>query len=247
VRMASENSGWGDDRIVGALANLGHQLSDQTVKNILRRHGIAPAPKRSQVTSWKDFLAAHMNVLAGCDFFTVEVLSWRGLVTYYVLFFIHLESRRVQIAGITRHPNEEWMEQIGRGATQETLGYLHPCRYVLHDRDTKFCASFLSVLATGGVKTIQLPAKSPNLNAFAERWIRSVKQECLSKVILFGEVSLSRVLSEYSTHYHRERNHQGKGNRLLFPETNETRNLQRRSIECRQRLGGLLKYYPRAA
>jgi putative transposase len=247
LRMASENSGWGYDRIVGALANLGHQLSDQTVKNILRRHGIAPAPKRSQVTSWKDFLAAHMNVLAGCDFFTVEVLSWRGLVTYYVLFFIHLRSRCVQIAGITRHPDQEWMEQIGRSATQETWGYLHPCRYVLHDRDTKFCASFRSVLATGGVKTIKLPAKSPNLNAFAERWVRSVKQECLSKVILFGEGSLSRVLSEYSTHYHRERNHQGKGNRLLFPETNETRNLQRRSIECRQRLGGLLKYYRRAA
>ena len=152
----------------------------------------------------------------------------------------------MQIAGITRHPNEEWMEQIGRSATQETWGYLHPCRYVLHDRDTKFCASFRSELATGGVKTIQLPAKSPNLNAFAERWIRSVKQECLSKVILFGEVSLSRVLSEYSTHYHRERNHQGKDNRLLFPETNETRNLQHRSIECRQRLGGLLKYYQRA-
>jgi putative transposase len=196
VRMARENSGWGYDRIVGALANLGHQCSDQTVKNILRRHGIAPAPKRSQVMSWKDFLAAHMNVLAGCDFFTVEVLSWRGLVTYYVLFFIHLESRRVQIAGITRHPTEEWMEQIGRSATQETWGYLHPCRYVLHDRDTKFCAPFRSVLATGGVKTIQLPAKSPNLNAFAERWVRSVKQECLSKLILFGEESLSRVLNE---------------------------------------------------
>jgi putative transposase len=247
VRMARENSGWGYDRIVGALANLGHQCSDQTVKNILRRQGIPPAPKRSQITSWKDFLAVHMNVLAGCDFFTVEVLSWRGLVTYYVLFFIHLESRRMRIAGITRHPNEEWMEQIGRSATQETWGYLRPCRYVLHDRDTKFCASFRSAQASGGVKTIQLPAKSPNLNAFAERWVRSVKQECLSKLILFGEESLSRVLNEYSTHYHRERNHQGKGNRLLFPETNETRNLKRRSIECRHRLGGLLKYYRRAA
>jgi hypothetical protein len=147
--MARENSGWGYDRIVGALANLGHQCSDQTVKNILRRHGIAPAPKRSQVTSWKDFLAAHMNVLAGCDFFTVEVLSWRGLVTYYVLFFIHLESRRVQIAGITRHPDQDGREQIGRSATQETLGYRYPCRSVLHDRDTKFCSSFRSVLATG--------------------------------------------------------------------------------------------------
>jgi putative transposase len=127
VRMARENSGWGYDRIVGALANLGHQLSDQTVKNILRRHGIAPAPKRSQVTSWKDFLAAHMNVLAGRDFFTVEVLSWRGLVTYYVLFFLHLESRRVHIARITGHPDQEWMDQIGRGATQETWGPAAMC------------------------------------------------------------------------------------------------------------------------
>lgn len=247
VRIARENSGWGYDRIVGALANLGHRLSDQTVKNILRRHGIAPAPKRSQVTSWKDFLAAHMDVLAGCDFFTVEVLSWRGLVTYYVLFFLHLESRRVHIAGITRHPDQDWMEQIGRSATQETWGYLHPCRYVLRDRDTKFCASFRSALASGGVKTIPLPAKSPNLNAFAERWVRSVKQECLSKLILFGEGPLSRVLSEYGRHYHHERNHQGKGNRLLFPHASEKPNRQRRSIECRHRLGGLLKYYSRAA
>src|SRR5665213_3134517 len=187
LRMARENSGWGYDRIVGAIANLGHQVSDQTVKNILRRHGIAPAPKRSQVTPWREFLATHMNVLAGCDFFTVEVLSWRGLVTYYILFFIILENRRVHIAGITRHPDQGWMELIGRTATQDTWGYLHPCRYVLHDRDSKFCASFRSVLAAGGVKAIPLPARTPNLNAFAERWIRSAKQECLSRLILFGE------------------------------------------------------------
>src|SRR5918992_2225543 len=107
VQMAKENSGWGYDRIVGALANLGHVVSDQTVGNVLRRHGIAPAPKRSQTTTWKDFIRSHMDVLAGIDFFTVEVLTWKGLVTYYVLFFIHLESRRVSLAGITRHPNEE--------------------------------------------------------------------------------------------------------------------------------------------
>jgi putative transposase len=188
-----------------------------------------------------------MSVLAGCDFFTGEVLSWRGLVTYYVLFFLHPESRRVHIGGISRHPDRDWMEQIGRSATQETWGYLHPCRYVLHDRDTKFCASFRAALASGGVKTIPLPAKSPNLNAFAERWVRSVKQECLSKLILFGEGPLSRVLSEYSRHYHQERNHQGKGNQLLFPDGNEKRFPRSDSIECRHRLGGLLKYYRRAA
>src|SRR5712671_1374953 len=106
VQMAKENPGWGYDRIVGALANLGHVVSDQTVGNVLRRHGLAPAPKRSQNTNWKDFIASHMAVLAGIDFFTVEVLTWRGLATYYVLFFIHLESRRVSLAGITQHPTE---------------------------------------------------------------------------------------------------------------------------------------------
>ena len=169
MQMARQNPSWGYDRIVGALANLGHVISDQTVGNILRRHGIAPAPKRSQNTTWKDFIAVHMAVLAGVDFFTVKVLTWRGLVTYYVLFFLHLESRRVNVAGITRHPDQAWMEQIARGATQEAWGYLHPCRTVLHDRDTKFSASFRSVLAAGGVKTIPRPPRSPNLNADAER------------------------------------------------------------------------------
>ena len=111
VEMARENPGWGYDRIVGALSNLGHGVSDQTVANILRRHGIAPAPKRSQTTTRKDFIAAHMAVLTGIDFFTVEVLTWRGLSTYYVLFFLHLESRRVNLAGVTRHPDAAWMEQ----------------------------------------------------------------------------------------------------------------------------------------
>jgi putative transposase len=247
VRMAQENSGWGYDRIVGALDNLGHQVSDETVGNILRRHGIAPAPKRGQTTSWKDFIASHMNVLVGADFFTVEVLTWRGLATYYVLFFIHLESRRVTVAGITRHPDQEWMEQIARSATQEGWGYLDRCRYVLHDRDTKFCASFRSVLAEVGVNTLALPARSPNLNAFAERWVRSVKQECLSKLILFGERPLSRTLTEFSAHYHGERNHQGKGNKLLFPGPDEEPKQRCHNLARCHRLGGLLKYYGRAA
>src|ERR1700693_1696680 len=172
IRLARENSGWGYDRIVGALANLGLSVSDQTVGNILRRHGIQPAPERSRTTTWKDFMRRHMAVLAGTDFFTVEVLTWRGLVTYYVLFFIHLESRRISIAGITEHPDASWMSQVARNATLEELGYLHGCRYVLQDRDTKFCAEFRQTLAAGGVKCLRLPPRSPKLNAFAERWVR---------------------------------------------------------------------------
>jgi putative transposase len=163
---AQENSGWGYDHIVGALANLGHRLSDQTVGNILRRHGVGPAPKRSQNTTWKEFIRSHMAVLADIDFFTLKVLTLRGLVTYYVLFFIHLESRRVSLAGITRHPDEHWMQQIARNATDEGWGYLDQRRYVLHDRDTKFCASFRTVLAADGIQAIVLPARSPNLKAY---------------------------------------------------------------------------------
>jgi putative transposase len=172
VRMTRENTEWGYDRIVGALANLGHPISDQTVGNILRRHGIAPAPQRNLDHLVEGlYRSPHECMLAGVDFFTVEVLTWRWLVSYYVLFFLHLESRRVSVAGITRHPDQEWMDQIARSATQETWGYVDGCRYVLRDRDTKFCASFRSVLAGGGVKTIALPARRPNLNALAERWV----------------------------------------------------------------------------
>jgi hypothetical protein len=169
---------------VGALANLGYQISDQTVGNVLKRHGIAPAPKRSQTTTWKEFIQSHMAVLAGIDFFTVEVLTWRGLVTYYVLFFIHLESRRVSLAGITRHPDQAWMQQMARNATGDAWGFLNQRRYALHDRDTKFCSVFRATLAAGGIKPIQLPARSPNLNAYAERWVRSAKEECLSKLLV---------------------------------------------------------------
>jgi len=245
LRMAKENPGWGYDRIVGAMANLGFQLSDQTVGNILHRHDIPPAPERKQTTSWADFIRAHMTVLAATDFFTVEVLTLRGLITYYVLFFIHLESRRICVAGVTRHPDHEWMEQMARNVTMEDTGFLNKQRYLLHDRDSKFCASFREILEAGGVKPLALPPRSPNLNAYAERWIRSAKEECLSKLILLSEGSLRCALRHFEVHYHEERNHQGKENRLLFavPTPSSAGNRVRR----RERLGGLLKSYERQA
>lgn len=245
ARMAQENKGWGYDRIAGALSNLGYTISDQTIGNILKRHGIAPAPKRSQSTTWTDFIAAHMAVLAGTDFFTVEVLTWRGLVTYYVLFFLHLETRRVTLAGITRNPTETWITQMARNAVGDATAALGQCRYVLHDRDAKFCSAFDDVLASERVQSLRLPPRSPNLNAFAERWVRSVKYECLAKLILFGERSLKQALAEFIEHYHSERNHQGKGNVLLFPAPAVP--TRRRTVHSRDRLGGLLRYYCRAA
>jgi hypothetical protein len=245
VRMARENRDWGYDRIAGALANLGYQVCDQTVGNILHRHGLPPAPERKRTTTWSDFIRIHLALLAGTDFFTAEVLTLRGLVTYYVLFFIHLESRRVDIAGITVHPDEPWMKQVARNATMEGCGALRDCRYLLHDRDTKYTQSFRAIIASARIEPLMLPAHSPNLNAYAERWVRSVKEECLSKIILFGERSLRRALGEYLEHYHAERNHQGRGNVLLFPRgTNICRD---GPVRCRERLGGLLRYYHREA
>ncbi|MGB5642215.1 MAG: helix-turn-helix domain-containing protein [Gammaproteobacteria bacterium] len=247
VRMAKENSDWGYDRIVGAMANLGYTLSDQTVGNILQRHGILPAPERKRTTTWADFIRTHMAVLAGTDFFTVEVLTLRGLVTYYVLFFIHQESRRVEVAGITPHPNEAWMKQVARNVTMDEWGFLESRRYLIHDRDTKFTDSFRAIVRSGHVEPLKLPARSPNLNAYAERWVRSVKEEALSKLILLGEASLRRALSEYLLHFHSERNHQGKGNVILFPSNRSSVSGSDRSVRCRERLGVLLKYYHREA
>jgi hypothetical protein len=158
-----------------------------------------------------------------------------------VLFFIHLESRRVDIAGITVHPNEPWMKQVARNVTMEGLGILRDCRYLLHDRDTKYTTWFRAIIASGEVEPLVLPPRSPNLNAYAERWVRSVKDECLSKVILFGERSLRHALDDYVDHYHTERNHQGKGNILLFPGGRTT--CRDKPVQCRERLGGLLRYY----
>ena len=247
VRVARENRGWGYDRIVGALANLGHRLSDQTVGNILRRHNIAPAPERTRTTTWKEFIRTHLDVLAGTDFFTVEVLTWRGLVTYYVLFFLEVGSRRVWLGGITTQPDAAWMQQVARNATMQATGYLNGCRYLLHDRDSKFCEEFTTTLEAGGVKCVRLPACSPNLNAHAERWVRSIKEECLWKLILFGEGSLRHVVSAYLAHYHEERNHQGKGNLILFPRPPSNDASTESKVTCHERLGGLLKYYDRAA
>jgi transposase InsO family protein len=246
VHIAQENRSWGYDRIVGALANLGYTVSDQTVGNILKRHGLPPAPERKTTTTWKEFIRTHMDVLVATDFFTAEVWTLGGLVTYYVLFFLHLGSRKVQIAGLTPHPNAAWMVQVARNVTMEEWGFLSPGQYLIHDRDTKFCPTFQQIIDDAGVTRVPLPPQSPNLHAYAERWVRSVKDEALSRMILFGEASLRYVLNEYVDHYHHERNHQGKGNVLLFPSSNPAGG-DDGPMQCRERLGGLLKYYERKA
>ncbi len=247
VRMAQENRSWGYDRIVGALANLGLTVSDQTVGNVLKRHGIAPASERKTTTTWKEFIRTHMDVLVATDFFTTEVWTLGGLVTYYVLFFIHLSSRQVHVAGMTPHPNQAWMRQIARNVTMEEWGFLTRGQYLIHDRDGKYCSAFQQLIDAAGGTRVPLPPRSPNLNTYAERWVRSVKDEALSRVILFGEASLWHVLHEYVEHYHHERHHQGKGNVLLFPTVSPAAMVPQGPMQCRERLGGLLEYYEREA
>jgi putative transposase len=190
-------------------------------------------------------LKAHWDVLAAADFFTVEVWTATGLTRYVVLFVIELATRRVHIAGIASAPDCAWVVQCGRQLTDAVDGFLVGKRFLLYDRDSLFTEAFRETLAATGVETVRLPPKSPNLNAFAERFVRSIKESCLNRLILVGEDSLRRAVREFVAHYHHERNHQGLGNVLIFPRSVQTRSND--PIVCRERLGGLLKSYHRPA
>ena len=245
VQMAGENPQWGYSRIQGALANLGHEVARNTVKRILQDHGIDPAPERSRHTPWKTFLLAHWAGLAAADFFTVEVLTLAGLKRYLVFFVIELQTRRVQIAGIHPQPGGAWVEQMARTLTDPVDGFLRTARYLIHDRDPLYTSVVADILTSAGIQPIRLPPRSPNLNAYAERFVRSIKEECLNRVVPLGDGHLRLLTREYVEHYHRERNHQGLDNRLLQhaapPQHTAT------TVQRRDRLGGLLSFYHREA
>jgi len=245
VRMAEENRGWGYRRIQGALSNLGHELARSTIAEILQRHGIQPAPERTRKTTWKEFLTRHWDLIVATDFFTVEVWTKQGLQRFLVLFFIDLATRKVEIAGIAPVVNGLWMSQIARNLTDADDGVLAGKRYLIHDRDPLFTAEFLRTLDTTGVKSVKLPPRSPNLNAHAERFVRGIKESCLDRMIFFGEASLRTAIWNFVEHYHTERNHQGLSNRIICPEEGHLG--ASGAIQRRQRLGGTLNYYYRAA
>jgi len=245
LRIARESRTRGYDRIQGALGNLGYCISDTTVGNILRAHGIEPAPERRRQSTWKTFLQAHWDVLASIDFTTIEVWTKSGLVTSYLLFVMELATRRVYFAGLTVHPDEEWMLQIAGNLTDAEAGFLRRKHYVLMDRDAKFSQVFRDIVEQAGLQTARLPPQSPNLNPNLERFMRSVKEECLERMIFFGERALQSATISYIEHFNSERNHQGIGNRLIDPGEEVSR--VRGEIVCRERLGGLLRFYYREA
>jgi transposase InsO family protein len=243
VRLATENPRWGYTRIRGALSGLGRQVARSTIARVLHENGIDPAPDRK--TTWATFLKSHWGAVAATDFFSVEVLTRAGLVRYFVLFVIDLETRRVQIANISAQPCGLLLEQIARNLTDPFDGFLRKHRYLIHDRDALFTKNFASILLDAGVKVVKLPPHSPNLNAFAERFVGSIRRECLDHIIPLGEQHLRLVVREFVAHYNRERHHQGLGNALIDPALRPEND--NRSIQCRQRLGGLLNFYHRGA
>ena len=244
VRMANENPTWGYTRIRGGLQHLGHDVARNTVKAILRNHGIEPAPERGTKTPWKTFLAAHWNGVAAADFFTVEVLTMRGLVRYVVFFVMKLKTRMVDIAGITSQPSEPWMTQIARNLTDPHDGFLRDMHHLILDRDPLYSAAFRNLLRDSGVTAVRLPARSPNLNAFAERFVGSIRAECLARIVPLGEGHLRTAVRAFVDHYHQERPHQSLGNERIAPKTTL---IGTGPVRCRERLGGVLKFYYRAA
>ncbi len=245
VRMAEENREWGYRRIQGALPNLGHEMARSTIAAILERHGIEPAPERGRKTTWKEFLTRHWELIVAADFFTIEVWTRYGLQRFMVLFFIELSTRKVEIGGISRTANGLWMSQIARNLTFAGEGIVNGKGYLIHDRDPLFTTEFVKIFADVGVKTVKLPPRSPNLNAYAERFVRSIKESCLERLILIGEKSLRTAVQSFVAHYHSERNHQGLANRLICPEPDDLANTG--AVQRRKRLGGMLNYYYRAA
>ena len=244
IRFAKENPSWGYDRIQGALKNVGYHLCDTTVANVLKDNGLEPAPDRSKRTTWKTFLKAHWEVLGATDFTTVEVWTRNGLETYYILVVMKLSTRRIEIAGITKYPDATWVQQMGRNLTDYYDGFLNDIQYLLLDRDKKFCP-LTGVLEDTDTNVVLLPPRSPNLNAYIERYMKTMKHECLNKMIFFGERSLRRALKEFEQHYHTERNHQGLGNDLIESDANVGK--ADGEMQRRERLGGLLSYYYRDA
>jgi putative transposase len=249
IEMAQANLGWGYTKIRDALrTGLKIEIGRTTVANILAEAGIEPAPEREKKRSWTRFMKMHWESLCACDFFSVEVLGIAGTVRYMVFFVIEIRSRAVEIAGIHVDPDGEWMKQVARNLTDPVDGFLRHAKYLIHDRDPLFTEAFTTILGSRGVKSVKIPAKSPNCNPHAERFVRTIKYECLNNFVFFGERHLRYVVKEFVDHYQTERFHQGIGGQLIKGQSvSANDNGTTDQIVCRSRLGSLLNYYHREA
>ncbi len=244
LRLAAENPSWGYKRIHGELTGLGFTLSPSTVWNILRRHGIDPSPRRARL-SWREFLRQQAASIVECDFFTVDTLWLRRL---YVFFFIELERRRVHIAGVTAHPNGAWVTQQARTVLATLRNEGKQPRILIRDRDVKLTNAFDAFLRSEGITVIRTPIAAPKAKAHAERWVGSVRRECLDRILIVSQAHLERVLHEYVAHHNTHRPHRALGQQPPLPRPvpipappNQAR------VRRRDRLGGLLHEYELAA
>ena len=241
LRLARENPRWGHRRIQGELGKLGHAVSASAVRAALRRHHVPPAAQRRRPTTWRAFVRSHKDQLLACDFFTVETL-W--LKTLHVLFFIEVGTRRVFLAGCTAHPTAAWVTQQARQLAWNMQEAGTSPRFLIHDRDAKFPPAFDTVFAAEGVAVVRTPYRAPTANAHAERWVRSVRAECLDHLLIVNEAHLRRLLTDYVAHYNQARPHRGLGQQTPIPYA--------RSASCgpvrrRDVLGGLIHEYDREA
>jgi putative transposase len=241
-KLARENPRWGYRRIQGELRKLGHRCSHWTVRKVLRRHGIGPAPRRSQRT-WREFVREHGDQMLACDFFTVDTV-W--LARLYVFFFIEVGSRRVHLAGCTYQPTGAWVAQQARNLAWRLQDGGEKVKFLLRDRDARFSTAFDEVFRSEGVRVIRLPYRRPVSNSIAERFVGTCRREVLDHLLVFGRGHLERVLGEFIDHYHHARPHQGLGQRRPCEPDNVVP-LPTGRVERRDRLGGALHEYFRAA
>jgi transposase InsO family protein len=259
-RLAQENPVWGQKRIAGILAMLLLAVSPRTIAAVLKRDGLKPAPERSTDWTWKRFVTEKADAIAATDFFTVDTweMCWRGLVkrSYDVLFAIHHRTRQVEIMGVTEHSDAAYMVQTARNATMDDVGWLKRlgCRYVIHDGDGKFCPAWQEILRQAGIETKKIPPRSPNCNAIAERWVSTVKRECIRRCWFLDYAGLCRVLREFTDHYNTERPHQSLDNRPLAKNTGPHAATQKiiagfkpSQIRCVTRCNGTVRHYYRVA
>jgi putative transposase len=248
LRLARENSSWGYTRILGELKKLGiTKICRSTVINILRENDLDPKTDPSKGT-WADFLKAHAKTLWQCDFFSKHVVTAQGVRQCFILAFLHVQTRRVFLTPCTFKPDAKWMkEQAGAFLDHVKRQNLSADVVLLRDRDAKFENGFDAALKAGGCKVKKLSVRSPNTNAYVERFVQAIQQECLDKFIVFGREHLDHVASEYTQHYNTERPHQAMGNSLLTTPTLALADTATGDVVCTERLGGVLRHYFRPA
>ena len=249
VDIAKANLAWGYTKIRDALrTGLKVEIGRTTVATILAEAGLDPAPERQKKRTWNQFIKMHWDSLYACDFFSVEVLGLRGTVRHMVFFVIEIKTRAVEIAGIAVGPDGKWMQQMARNLTDPVDGFLRSAKYLVHDRDPLFTDAFEAILRSRGIQGVKIPAQSPNCSPYAERFVETIRRECLNHFVFFGERHLRYVMREFMAHYHSERFHQGLGGQLIKNEpaaANE--NGACGKVVCHSRLGGILNFYLREA